>query len=95
MLAGHRDVIALQRAAAKPPARGPLDLSLQWGDLTSNGNNDPSRIDLSLALVQRNWSSSPQAGPFRCNGTGGGRRAASEAPATIRSAPRDPKTSSC
>jgi hypothetical protein len=62
----------LLRAERSAAAQNPLDQryfvsGVQVGEITSNGNNDPERIDYGQSLRVRNWTSNPEAAPFRWN----------------------------
>ncbi len=62
----------LLRAERSAAAQNPIDQryfvsGVQVGEITSNGNNDPERIDYAQSLRVRNWTSNPEAAPFRWN----------------------------
>ncbi len=62
----------LLRAERSAAAQNPLDQryfvsGVQVGEITSNGNNDPERIDYGQSLRVRNWTGSPESAPFRWN----------------------------
>jgi YD repeat-containing protein len=43
----------------------------QVGEMTNNGNYDPTRLDYSNTFVTRNWTANPISAPFRWNTQGG------------------------
>jgi hypothetical protein len=62
----------LLRAERSAAAQNPLDQryfvsGVQVGEITNDGNNDPERIDYGQSLRVRNWTSNPEAAPFRWN----------------------------